>query len=73
MKNQNFDAKARSPWTPLKGVNKISVSPSKGRINGTVTIPGSKSLTNRALIISSLASGKSKVQGILKAMIHFGV
>lgn len=67
MKNQNFDAKARSPWTPLKGVNKISVSPSKGRINGTVTIPGSKSLTNRALIISSLASGKSKVQGILKS------
>ncbi|WP_226556463.1 3-phosphoshikimate 1-carboxyvinyltransferase [Priestia aryabhattai] len=67
MKNQNFDARARSPWTPLKGVNKISVSPSKGRINGTVTITGSKSLTNRALIISSLANGKSKVQGILKS------
>ncbi|USK30826.1 3-phosphoshikimate 1-carboxyvinyltransferase [Bacillus sp. CMF21] len=67
MKNHKFDVKARSPWTPLKGVNTICVSPSKMRIDGSIAIPGSKSLTNRALIISALANGKSKVTGILKS------
>lgn len=67
MEKYNFDVKARSPWTPLNGVNTISVSPSKRRIDGTITIPGSKSITNRALIISALANGKSKMKGILKS------
>lgn len=30
-------------------------------------IPGSKSLTNRALIMAALANGKTKVSGILKS------
>jgi 3-phosphoshikimate 1-carboxyvinyltransferase len=67
LENYGVDVKARSPWTPLKGVNTVSVSPSKRRIDGSITIPGSKSLTNRALIISALANGKSKVTGILKS------
>ncbi|MDQ0860935.1 3-phosphoshikimate 1-carboxyvinyltransferase [Bacillus sp. V2I10] len=67
MENHKFDARARSPWTPLKNVTKVSVSPSKSRIDGSITIPGSKSLTNRALIMSALANGKSKVSGILKS------
>lgn len=67
MANYRFDEKARSPWTPLKGVNTLSISPSKRRIEGSITIPGSKSLTNRALIIGAMAKGKSKVTGILKS------
>ncbi|SDP46695.1 3-phosphoshikimate 1-carboxyvinyltransferase [Litchfieldia salsa] len=67
MDNYGFDVKARSPWTPLKGVKMISVSPSKSRIDGSITIPGSKSLTNRAFIISALAKGKSTVTGFLKS------
>ncbi len=62
-----FDVKARSPWTPLNGINQITVSPAKRRIEASTTIPGSKSLTNRALIISALAEGNSKVIGILKS------
>lgn len=64
----SVDEKARSPWTSLKGVDIVSISPSKTRkIKGTITIPGSKSLTNRALIISAMSQGKSTVTGILKS------
>ncbi|TQR21855.1 3-phosphoshikimate 1-carboxyvinyltransferase [Psychrobacillus vulpis] len=45
----------------------MEISPSEKRINGNLTISGSKSLTNRALIISALANGKSKITGILKS------
>ena len=37
----------------------------KNNINGTVTIPGSKSLTHRALIAASLADGKSRLVSFL--------
>lgn len=62
-----FDARARSPWTTLNGINKITISPAKHRIEASIAIPGSKSLTNRALIMSALADGSSKVSGILKS------
>ncbi|MCT1904631.1 3-phosphoshikimate 1-carboxyvinyltransferase [Oceanobacillus sojae] len=64
---RTFDVKARSPWAALNGVNKITISPAKQGIEAAITIPGSKSLTNRALIMSALAAGKSKVSGILKS------
>lgn len=38
---------------------------SKTRINAEVEIPGSKSYTNRALIISALADGKSELENTL--------
>ncbi|WP_040979455.1 3-phosphoshikimate 1-carboxyvinyltransferase [Oceanobacillus jeddahense] len=65
--NKLFDSKARSPWTSLEGVTRISLSPGKQEINGSITIPGSKSMTNRALIMSALAEGNSKLSGILKS------
>lgn len=61
------DFKARSPWTPLKNVSKVIVSPNKDGIDGSITVPGSKSLTNRALILAALANGKSEISGILKS------
>lgn len=33
--------------------------------NRTVSVPGSKSITNRALLIAALAAGDSKLQGVL--------
>ncbi|WP_313894376.1 3-phosphoshikimate 1-carboxyvinyltransferase [Psychrobacillus sp.] len=66
MKN-SIDIKARSPWTSLSNVKSIILSPNDKKIDGTVTIPGSKSLTNRALIMSALADGGSKITGILKS------
>ncbi|MEI5908857.1 3-phosphoshikimate 1-carboxyvinyltransferase [Bacillus spongiae] len=47
--------------------NTVIISPPKKRMNGTITIPGSKSLTNRALIISALAHGPSRLSGILNS------
>ncbi len=42
------------------------ISRSKG-IHGTVTVPGDKSISHRALIISALADGISEIHGLLTA------
>ena len=42
-----------------------AVVPSPGSVSGSVTVPGSKSLTNRALIVAALASGRSTLRGAL--------
>ena len=34
-------------------------------IDAVVSVPGSKSLTNRALVVSSLAEGKSRLSNVL--------
>jgi 3-phosphoshikimate 1-carboxyvinyltransferase len=44
----------------------VTVGP-QGTVDGTVRIPGSKSLTNRALIIAALADGVSHLEGALVA------
>jgi 3-phosphoshikimate 1-carboxyvinyltransferase len=38
-----------------------------GRIAGTVRLPGSKSISNRVLLLAALASGKTQVYGLLDA------
>ncbi len=64
----SIDLKARSPWSTLNNVQSVSLSPPETQsINGEVTIPGSKSLTNRALILAALANGTSTLAGILKS------
>ena len=40
------------------------VEPILGTLNSTVTLPGSKSLTNRALIVAALAEGTSVLTGV---------
>ena len=43
----------------------LPVEPSAGRARGTLRPPGSKSLTNRALIVAALADGTSHLSGVL--------
>ena len=43
------------------------VTPAAGPLDATVSIPGSKSLTNRALVCAALAEGPSTVDGALVA------
>ncbi|MGE0796513.1 MAG: 3-phosphoshikimate 1-carboxyvinyltransferase, partial [Acidimicrobiia bacterium] len=43
------------------------VAPLAGPIDAVVTVPGSKSLTNRALVAAALADGTSAVSGVLVA------
>ncbi|MFC7392630.1 3-phosphoshikimate 1-carboxyvinyltransferase [Scopulibacillus cellulosilyticus] len=62
------DLKARSPWSNLNDVQSVKISPIQNQqINHDITIPGSKSFTNRALIIAALAKGTSTLSGILKS------
>jgi 3-phosphoshikimate 1-carboxyvinyltransferase len=41
------------------------VTPARGPINATVRVPGSKSITNRALLLAALAQGRSTLSGAL--------
>lgn len=61
------DLKARSPWSSLNDINEVEISPAAQPIDCEMMIPGSKSFTNRALIMAALASGESVLRGILKS------
>ncbi|MGG1662183.1 3-phosphoshikimate 1-carboxyvinyltransferase [Brevibacillus sp. NRS-1366] len=65
-KNQP-DWEARSPWSKYNNKQTVSVLPHSGGVDGDITVSGSKSLTNRALIIAALAEGTSTIEGILKS------
>jgi len=43
----------------------LQIKPIQPPLNATVRVPGSKSLTNRALLISALASGKTRLTNAL--------
>lgn len=43
-------------------MNSLTITP-KGPLRGTVHVPGDKSITHRALILSSLAQGSSTIRG----------
>src|SRR5579864_9028573 len=43
----------------------IEIVPLKMRVKATVTVPGSKSITNRALILGALAGGETTLAGAL--------
>ena len=43
----------------------IRVHPPAGPVSATLSPPGSKSLTNRALILAALAAGRSTLRGCL--------
>src|SRR5262245_51780541 len=45
--------------------NSFAISPVSRPVSGTIRPPGSKSLTNRALVVAALAEGKSVLTGIL--------
>src|SRR6185295_14814862 len=43
----------------------LEITPVKGPIRGRIRPPGSKSITNRALVCAALADGDSTLTGIL--------
>jgi len=45
----------------------LPVEPVNGPVDATVTLPGSKSITNRALVCAALADGTSVLRGVLHA------
>ena len=44
-------------------MNQLSISPSSGPLRGTVSVPGDKSITHRALILGALAEGPTRITG----------
>ncbi|MFD1675194.1 3-phosphoshikimate 1-carboxyvinyltransferase [Alicyclobacillus fodiniaquatilis] len=66
MSEHEADLQARSPWA-LHDVKTATIEPPDGPIEADVLIPGSKSFTNRALIVAALAQGTSRLSGLLRS------
>ena len=45
----------------------LTVEPAASGLQGEITAPGDKSISHRALIFSSLASGQSELSGLLES------
>lgn len=61
------DREDRSPWSTNTDKKWVEICPPKAPVEGTIRLSGSKSLTNRALIIAALAEGTSQIDGILRS------
>jgi len=48
------------------GKNQMTVTPIRS-VDGTVTLPGSKSLSNRCLLLAALSSGTTRVNNLLES------
>lgn len=67
MTDQQPDLQARSPWSALNDVREVHVHPVSGPVSGEIVVPGSKSYTNRALVVAALARGTSELTGLLRS------
>ncbi len=45
--------------------DEIAITPPRRPLDATVSVPGSKSITNRALILAAMADGRSEIEGVL--------
>jgi len=45
----------------------VRLHPAKAPLHGRISLPGSKSITNRALLLAALAAGESRLTGALKS------
>lgn len=52
----------------IHAIDALTITPAKGPVTGRVTPPGSKSITNRALLVAALAPGTSHITGALKSV-----
>ncbi len=67
MDEPHADLEARSPWSACGGVAAVRLTPPPGRLRAELAVPGSKSATNRALVLAGLAAGITELTGILKS------
>lgn len=52
---------------PMTAVSAFRITPPEHPLRGAVVLPGSKSITNRALLLAALARGTSHLTGALKS------
>lgn len=68
MLQPNPDMQARSPWSALRDATEAELSPPAQPPQGaSVLAPGSKSASNRALLIAAMARGRSAIGNLLKS------
>ena len=54
--------------SPINAIsNAVRLVPPKAALTGKIALPGSKSITNRVLLIAALARGRSHISGALKS------
>ncbi|NOU94928.1 3-phosphoshikimate 1-carboxyvinyltransferase [Paenibacillus sp. LMG 31456] len=58
---------SRSPWAALHDKEEVEIHPPSQPPDGAIAVSGSKSYTNRAIIISALAEGPSILRDILRS------
>lgn len=56
-----------TPWTALKNIKSINIAPANGAIKGDIAVSGSKSVSNRALILAGMAKGETALSGLLRS------
>ena len=54
-----------TPWSTLQGVRAVRVAPLGTPVDATLAVPGSKSVSNRALILAAFAEGTTQLSGLL--------
>lgn len=56
------------PGIDFTMLDTLEIIPVRGPVTGTIRPPGSKSLTNRALILAALAEGRTRLTGVLDSV-----
>jgi 3-phosphoshikimate 1-carboxyvinyltransferase len=67
MDNGKLDCERKSPWGASKSNGIVELMPPIQPPKGRMIVPGSKSLTNRALIMAAMAQGSSRIGNILRS------
>lgn len=58
---------ALTPWSALTGVAAVRIASLGRPVDATVVVPGSKSVSNRALILAGMAEGRTRLTGLLRS------
>jgi len=58
---------SRSPWAGPTGAVSVDIVPPSKPYEAEIAVPGSKSFTNRALLIAAMAEGRSVLKGVLRS------
>lgn len=59
--------RASGSMAVMRPQREIMIRPAAGPVDRTMRLPGSKSLTNRALLVAAMARGQSELDGVLLA------
>lgn len=65
--SNRFPESSRSPWAFAREAKAVRIDPPTKPLDVDIAVPGSKSFTNRALIVAAMAQGESKIHGILRS------